>query len=77
MKQDILKHKFSLGLSLEMEITEYEKLIDDFFHISEVSIFRRRWEKGFIRDLKSQNNFGNPNYANDFMKSFIWYRKEG
>ena len=48
-----------------------------FFHISEVSIFRRRWEKGFIRDLKSQNNFGNPNYANDFMKSFIWYRKEG
>lgn len=41
MNQNILKHKFSLGLSLEMEITEYEKIIDDFFHILEASIFLR------------------------------------
>lgn len=77
MNQDNLKHKFSLGLSLEMQITEYEKLIDDFFPYIGSFYFSPPLGKRYHTRSKIADQFQEPELCKRFYEIVHLVQKRG
>lgn len=77
MNQNILKHKFSLGLSLEMEITEYEKIIDDFFPYIGSFYFSPPLGERYHTRSKISEQFREPELCKRFNEIIYLVQKRG